>query len=173
MLSNKGFTLLEAMTGVLILAIGIVSVATMQIQAIRANEKAFDRTKANSIAKSFLEELKGLPFDDPNLEDTNSNNNLGLTDGSATGASPNPALADHQFVAANFPVFANSYKLNNGNIVDERGKAYQIFWNVNKDPWSDGSSPYCMISLYVYWQTPFGGQQFLHFTASKYNNLKI
>lgn len=73
MLSNKGFTLLEAMTGVLILTIGIVSVATMQIQAIRANEKAFDRTKANSIAKSFLEELKRLPFDDPNLEDTNSN----------------------------------------------------------------------------------------------------
>ena len=171
--NTKGFTLIEVMIAIALLTLGILGVMTMQIQAIQANSVGFDRTKANAIARSFMEELKRLPFDDTNLTDTNNNKSNGLNDGSSlSGGTVDPTKADQQFVAANFPRFSNIYTLDNAKIKDDR-KTYQIFWNINKDPWTDGSTAYCTISLFVYWQAPNGGQQHVQYTSTKYNNLKI
>lgn len=167
--SAKGFTLLEAVIAVLLLAAGILGVATMQIQAIQANGNGNDRTRANAIAKSFIEELRLLDFGDAQLADIKTSTAGGkLNDGSADGGGAvDPTLAEHRFVAANFPDFANIYTVSGNDLVGENGKAYQLFWNIDKDPWGDGVAHYCVISLYMYWQSTSMGQQHLHLTTVK------
>lgn len=174
MKNDKGFTLLEAMIAVFILAVGIMAAAGMQIRAIDANNNGMARTMANSVALSVMEELKRLPFDDPNLINTNGNGLVGLNDGSDSGGrTVNPALADHQFLPANFPNFQNTYVLAGGKIVDNSGRSYQIFWNTDKSPLVVGSTPaFCKISIFVYWRTVMG-QQHLTLTSLKYNNNSI
>ena len=129
---------------------------------------------ANAVALSFMEELKRLPFDDPNLTNTNGNGLAGLNDGSNIGGETvDPLSADHQFVQANFPNFQNIYTLEGGKIVDKSGRRYQLFWNTDKGPVVAGSPPaFCKISLFVYWRTLMGPQH-LCLTSIKYNNIKI
>jgi prepilin-type N-terminal cleavage/methylation domain-containing protein len=185
MMNNQGFSLLEAMIAVFILAVGIMAAAAMQFRAIEANNNGMARTMANAMALSFMEELKRLPFDDPNLINTRGNGIEGLNDGSNVGRPApdgsyhvpggpiDPSLADHQFVPEKFPNFQNTYRIADGKIVDSSGRRYQIFWNTDKGAAVDGTPPAsCRISLFVYWQTMMGTQH-LHLTSVKYNNIQI
>ena len=57
---KKGFTLTEVLVGLVILAVGILAIAGMQIIAIKGN--AFSRylTRASILAQESLESLKGV-----------------------------------------------------------------------------------------------------------------
>lgn len=173
-MNERGFTLIEVMTAMAILSIGILAVANMQIQAIRGNGLANTMSGANAVAVSFLEELKRLEFDDALLADNDNNGLAGLDDG--TGTPPTPSNADHEFVAADFPLFADSYALVGGVLVDNAGIKYQIFWNVDRSrpTWVPATSetPYCLIRLHVYWESGFGPHS-LEKTTFKYNNITL
>ncbi|MDR3631403.1 MAG: prepilin-type N-terminal cleavage/methylation domain-containing protein [Desulfocapsaceae bacterium] len=178
MKNDNGFSLLEAMIAIFILSVGIIGAAFMQIQAIRGNDTGMARTAANNIGLSVMEELQRLPFDDPRTcqNGLTAFNAAALNNGSSlSGGAVNPAAADHQFSLADFPNFPNTYKFINNSLVDDSGRAYQIFWNVNKDPFKTGVQPQpsCVINLFVYWQAPWWGQQYLQYTTLKYSNIKI
>jgi len=64
---QQGFTLVEALISFLILAVGLLAMANMQLTAMNVNTSARRMTEGTSIAKGKLEELMSLPFDDPNL----------------------------------------------------------------------------------------------------------
>lgn len=78
MQEEKGFTLIEIMVAITILAFGILALATMQIAAIHGNSSAKEMTEASTIAQNKLDELISLPFDDVQLDDTNGNGLAGL-----------------------------------------------------------------------------------------------
>ncbi|MDR3629095.1 MAG: prepilin-type N-terminal cleavage/methylation domain-containing protein [Desulfocapsaceae bacterium] len=168
---DGGFTVIEAMTAVFILAVGMLAAAGMQIRAIGATSNGMTRTLANAMALSIMEELKRIPFDDPRLIDRNGKGTAGLNDGAGIrGETVMPERADHQFSPDNFPNFINTYKVMNGDITDGSGRAYQIFWNIDKSPLDAGHPPaFCRISLFVYWRTPMG-QQHLQLTGLRHNN---
>jgi len=77
---NKGFTLLEVMIAMAILAVGLLAIAGMQIIAIRANAQSREVTEAITLATRHLDYLKSLPYNDPALDDTEETNNDNLTD---------------------------------------------------------------------------------------------
>ena len=52
---ERGFTLLEAMIAMLVLTVGVLAVAAMQGNAIRASTVAYERTEANNIATALIE----------------------------------------------------------------------------------------------------------------------
>jgi type IV pilus assembly protein PilV len=79
-LRNEGFTLLEVLIAVVVLAFGLLAIAQMQVIAIRFNYQGRDATEAVTLAKDRLESLKSLPFDNPSLVDTTEDNNDDLTD---------------------------------------------------------------------------------------------
>ena len=66
---KKGFTLIEVLIGLIILAIGILAVAGMQITSTRGNFFSNNLMQATYVAQDRLEFLKNLPFDSPKIQD--------------------------------------------------------------------------------------------------------
>lgn len=91
---EKGFTLVEVLIGLIILAIGILAIAGMQITSIRGTSFSNNLSQASVLAQNRLEFLKGLPLNDNRLDTNNYPNdiNVGLFTGSyqaARNANPN------------------------------------------------------------------------------------
>jgi len=64
---RKGFTLTEVLIGLIILAIGILAIATMQITSIKSGYFSSHVTQATIFAQDKLEFLKNLSYSDANL----------------------------------------------------------------------------------------------------------
>ena len=145
--SNKGFTLIEVMIAITVFTIGILGVGMMQIKAVTANNDAFNRDHAGTLAQAYLEELYQLNFTDANLNDTDGDDLAGLDDGANPGGSPVPADADHANIALSL-----GYQIVNGLVVGPNGNSFNVFWNI-----ADTISPdptltqYKTIRVHVYW----------------------
>ena len=59
-----GFSLLEVMIALVILAVGLLGLAALQITAIRGNAFSSEMTMAALFAQQKLEELRNMNFDD-------------------------------------------------------------------------------------------------------------
>ena len=64
---QRGFTLIEVMVAMAVLAVGLLAVAGMQLIAIQSNTENRDVTEATTFALDRLEFLKVLPIDDDQL----------------------------------------------------------------------------------------------------------
>jgi len=65
---KKGFTLIEVLIGLIILAIGILAIAGLQITSIVGTSFSNNLTQASVLAQDRLEFLKGLPLNDARLD---------------------------------------------------------------------------------------------------------
>lgn len=61
-MNNKGFSLIEVLVGLVILAIGLLAIAGMQITSIRGNYFSSSLTQATILAQDRMEKLKNLPY---------------------------------------------------------------------------------------------------------------
>jgi type IV pilus assembly protein PilV len=66
-MNQRGFSLIEVLTGLVVLAFGVLAIAGMQITSVQGNHFSSDLTQATTLAQNKLEELKYLPYDDPKL----------------------------------------------------------------------------------------------------------
>ncbi len=62
--NQKGFTLLEVLVAAVILAVGILGVATMQISSIQGNSHGRQISEATNVISDRIEELLALEYDD-------------------------------------------------------------------------------------------------------------
>lgn len=58
---NKGFTLIEVMAGIVIMATGLLLLLPMMVTSIRANNVAKNSTEASMLIKDRMETLKNMP----------------------------------------------------------------------------------------------------------------
>ena len=65
--SKKGFSLLELLIALLILSVGLLGAAEMQVTSISGNAFSNKLTVATGLAQSKIEELKKLPNSDAAL----------------------------------------------------------------------------------------------------------
>jgi len=59
----SGFTLIEVMIALVILAVGLLALMTMQIVSIRANAFSSEMTYASMLAQSRLEQIRNMSYD--------------------------------------------------------------------------------------------------------------
>jgi type IV pilus assembly protein PilV len=62
---TKGFTLIEVLVGLIILSIGLLGIAGMQITSVKGNYFSNNLTQATYVAQDRLEYLKNLPITNP------------------------------------------------------------------------------------------------------------
>jgi len=67
---QSGFTLIEVMIAMVVLAVGLLALGTMQIVSIRANAFSSEMTYSTMLAQQQLETLKNLSFSDADLTAT-------------------------------------------------------------------------------------------------------
>jgi type IV pilus assembly protein PilV len=63
----KGFTLIEVVAGLIILVIGLLAIATMQITSMKGGYFSSNLTQATVFAQDKLEYLNNLSYTDSNL----------------------------------------------------------------------------------------------------------
>lgn len=61
-MNRKGFTLIEVLVGLIILAFGLLGVAGMQITSVKGNSFSNNLMQASYVAQDRLEYLKNLPI---------------------------------------------------------------------------------------------------------------
>jgi len=66
-LNKKGFSLIEVLIGLTILAIGLLAIAGMQITSIKGNYFSNNATQATIFAQDKLEDLKKLHYEHTDL----------------------------------------------------------------------------------------------------------
>ena len=67
---TAGYTMIEVLIALTILAVGFLAVAKMQIAGLMGNSHAMELTEGSTWAQDRMEVLMGLPFDDAKLADT-------------------------------------------------------------------------------------------------------
>lgn len=89
---DRGFTLIETMIAIVILTIGIFSLYTMQTTSIRYNSSANAITGSSTWAADQIEQLLGVAYDHPLLNDDDNNGVAGLNTAGPTadGQSASP-----------------------------------------------------------------------------------
>jgi len=112
----SGFTLLEVLIALVVLAVGILGVASMQISAIRGNSHGRQITEATSVASALMENLLAREYIDACLVDLNADEDAGLNNGWATRDLPNP---DPTGPCPDVPVPVP--------------QEYNLFWNIAED----------------------------------------
>jgi len=76
---HSGFTILEVMIAISILAIGLLAVFSGQNMAIRGNNRASYLTEGMTLAQDKMEELLAVPYDDVDATGSPVNDPAGYT----------------------------------------------------------------------------------------------
>lgn len=69
--NENGFTMIEALIGMAVFAIGILALAGLQVSYIDGNASARMQTEATATASLMLEQLRSVPYDHTNLDPGN------------------------------------------------------------------------------------------------------
>ena len=72
---EKGFSLVEMMVAVCIMAIAFAGLATMEVACINGNSIASNVTMGITLAQDKMEELNSVDYNDPRVADVNASNN--------------------------------------------------------------------------------------------------
>ena len=84
-MNNKGFTLIELIVAIVIIAIGIASFTLLMNTSTKNSVDPMVRQQANAVAQSYLEEILLKPFCDPDITtDCPTNCTTGSTCSNAT-----------------------------------------------------------------------------------------
>ena len=120
---EAGFTLMEILIAIAILAFGLLAVATMQAWSIKGNSQAIGITEGITLAQDKIEEFISLDYNHTDLSDTDN-------DGTTQDTAPDDGVDDD----------GGNFGLDNttgagtaaADHTDSYGR-YDIYWNVAVD----------------------------------------
>ena len=120
---EAGFTLLEVLVAIAILAFGLLAVATMQAWSIKGNSQAIGITEGITLAQDKIEEFISLDYNHTDLSDTDN-------DGTTQDTAPDDGVDDD---GGNFGLDnTTGAGIAAADHTDSYGR-YNIYWNVAVD----------------------------------------
>ena len=122
--NQEGFTLVEILIAIAILAFGLLSVATMQVRAIKTNAIASGISQGLTLGQAKVEELMNLSYGHSDLLDT---------DGDGTGQDVDEDGFDDD--GGNFGLDDTT----GADGSEDNGGRYKLYWNVAIDEPSTSS----------------------------------
>lgn len=94
---ESGFTLIEILVTVLVLSIGLLGLAGMQITGLRANMSSEARSKATLLASDIVERMRNNPLGVQNSNTADDNKYASITtNGEDCSATPTPFCSDYR-----------------------------------------------------------------------------
>lgn len=75
-MNKKGFSLIEVLVGLVLLGIGLLAIAGMQVTSVRGNFFSSNITQASVLAQDRLETLRNLAYGDAALTAANHNDGV-------------------------------------------------------------------------------------------------
>jgi len=121
-LKQEGYTLVEILIAITVLAFGLLAVATMQVTAIKTNAIASGISQGLTLGQAKVEELMNLAYsaisdtdldgtdedaDDDGIDDDGGNFGLNDTGGDSDNEEPNGRYTIYWNVAVNEPVISS------------------------------------------------------------------
>ena len=67
--SQSGFSLIEMLVAIVILAVGLLGLAQLQITAMKTNSQSATSVAATALAQKYVEEIAAMSADDPMFAD--------------------------------------------------------------------------------------------------------
>ncbi|WP_206606719.1 type IV pilus modification protein PilV [Steroidobacter cummioxidans] len=61
--NQRGFTLVEILVTVVLISVGLLGVAALQLTTLRGNQDAYVRSQASVLAGDILDRMRVNPFD--------------------------------------------------------------------------------------------------------------
>lgn len=123
--NNSGFTLIETMVALAVLAIGIISLYTMQVSSMEGNSYANQMTEATNWTADQVEQIMDMSFQELAQLDFNG-------DGDGTDMDANEDGIDDSGAANMFGLNDYDAATADGSATSADGK-YSLFWNVAVD----------------------------------------
>ncbi len=124
---EAGFTLMEILIAIAILAFGLLAVATMQAWSIKGNSQAIGITEGITLAQDKIEEFISLDYNHTDLSDTDN-------DGTTQDTAPDDGVDDD---GGNFglddTVDGGGNVIADGSELKVHGTRYDLYWNVAVD----------------------------------------
>jgi len=133
--SRAGFSLIEVMIAIVILTVGLLSLAQMMVVATNANALAGRMTASAALAKQQLELLKAAPFY------TNPAN--------PSIAAMNPLLAEGGDVDSNVTDYFQLYNADGEPVDPGTGSLFVVRWQIEQLVDPKGSMPLAMLRITV------------------------
>ena len=132
---RAGFSLIEVMIAIVILTVGLLSLAQMMVVATNANAVAGRMTASAALAKQQLELLKAAPFY------TNPAN--------PSLAAMNPLLAEGGDVDSNVADYFQLYNADGEPVDPGDGSLFVVRWQIEQLVDPKGSMPLAMLRITV------------------------
>lgn len=119
---QSGFTLVEVLVTAVIMAVGLLAIAQLQVIGIKMNACNRGVTEATLLAAAQLEYLRNLPFDPPSNYPILSSSYPLADDSTINDLEEISGTPDH--VHPDYPIDHDGYP------VDSTQVRYGLFWNV-------------------------------------------
>jgi type II secretory pathway pseudopilin PulG len=176
--SQRGFTLIEAMISLVLMMIGVLGLAGLQVVGVRANHFGKRMSEATALALDLEEQMANWSFSDPrlasisNITAPNDSNIQSWDLGRAAATSYQPEFSDlagdTNVASGHDNMLATNYQGIKSDVTGSGSPDYVRYWNVYN--YVDGTSNGLLIQIFVRWKEPGLGYRQITGTAFKPNS---
>ncbi len=175
--AQRGFTLLEGMVALVLMLIGVLGLAGLQVVGVRANHFGKRMSEASALALDLEEQMGTWPYTDSRLAPVATLSGpsdpqiKGWDLGRAATTSYQPGFSDlagdPNVVSGRAGVLASGYLGLQSDVSSTGSPDYVRYWNVYT--YSDGTSNGLLIQIFVRWKEPGLGFRQITSIAFKVN----